>query len=351
MNEFKQLRHEIAIETETEKERMASDEATADDPLEDEVLEQTIDDDGAITVNTTATKNKSNHHPRCGGHCCFRREYEQLRSLDRSDVEPLFSDHALELGIEFARQKTIEASVHVAKPIPRHGGCMQAMRIWRRAILSYCDFGNIVDLASLVLIWYWLVRVLLLQAESGLTSQIAALTTALMWPRTIQFLSAWDIMAPYVRMAVAVTVDMSTFMLMLLILILGNAFTCMLLYPPNLKALAAESNFNASNVTSVAHFDTQLAEDKFGNLWKSIMSSIDMLFDLWDVEEAKHLAYSPSFAEVHHILYAIFVPLIMLNLVIALMGGTYERIENAKKVRLACYMQCDICDLSTCVVG
>lgn len=222
--------------------------------------------------------------------------------------------------------------------------------LWR-GLVAYLSIGNVVDNISLALICCWVIRILS-GAESGFTSQIAAITSALLWPRTIQFLAGWDKTAPYVRMSVAVTSDMKTFMGMLFVLVFGNAFVSMLLYPPNLVSQHPNGTsthslhvdvFGSENSTLTWRLQAnqdKLAHERFGNMQRALMSSIDMLFSGWDIDEAKELAYSPALAELHYLSYVIFVPLIMLNLVIALMGGSYERIENSSKVRVTSHPSC-----------
>ena len=182
--------------------------------------------------------------------------------------------------------------------------------LWH-GLVAYLSIGNLVDNISLALICCWVTRVLS-GAESGFTSQIAAITSALLWPRSIQFLAGWDKTAPYVRMSVAVTSDMKTFMGMLCVLMLGNAFVSMLLYPPNLVITYPNGTsahnlqfdvFGSENSTLTWRLQADqdnLAHERFGNTQRALMSSIDMVLGSgWDITEAKELAYSPALAELH----------------------------------------------------
>eukprot|EP01049_Picozoa_sp_SAG25_P006999 SAG25_NODE_552_length_6985_cov_2.281295_2_plen_112_part_00 len=69
------------------------------------------------------------------------------------------------------------------------------------------------------------------KADSASTSQVAAAGTLLLWLRVIQYLNGFTATAAYVRMTMSVISDMRVFLLMMAILVVGNACVLVLLYP------------------------------------------------------------------------------------------------------------------------
>ena len=92
------------------------------------------------------------------------------------------------------------------------------------------DAFNIIDSISLVLVAVTTVRILG-KADSASTSQVAAAGTLLLWLRVIQYLNGFTATAAYVRMTISVISDMGVFLLMMAILVVGNACVLVLLYP------------------------------------------------------------------------------------------------------------------------
>ena len=86
------------------------------------------------------------------------------------------------------------------------------------------------------------------KADSASTSQLAAAGTLLLWLRVIQYLNGFTATAAYVRMTLSVISDMGVFLLMMAILVVGNACVLVLLYP---LALTSADN-------------EQQLQDKFG---------------------------------------------------------------------------------------
>ena len=89
---------------------------------------------------------------------------------------------------------------------------------------------NVIDITSLVLVAITTAR-MLRQADSTTTSQVAAAGTLLLWLRVIQYLNGFLATAAYVRMTLSVMADMKVFLLIMAILVVGNACVLMLLYP------------------------------------------------------------------------------------------------------------------------
>ena len=85
------------------------------------------------------------------------------------------------------------------------------------------DGWNVVDLVSLLVICVTTWR-LVTHADTGGTTQVAAVGTSLLWIRVIQYLNGLDATAAYVRMTLSVMRDMKSFVLILAILVVGNSF-------------------------------------------------------------------------------------------------------------------------------
>ena len=101
------------------------------------------------------------------------------------------------------------------------------------------DAFNIIDSISLVLVAVTTVRILG-KADSASTSQVAAAGTLLLWLRVIQYLNGFTATAAYVRMTLSVISDMGVFLLMMAILVVGNACVLVLLYPLALTSAGNE---------------------------------------------------------------------------------------------------------------
>jgi hypothetical protein len=171
--------------------------------------------------------------------------------------------------------------------VPCHGS--QRYLIGGRQYL-FGDLFNFVDVSSLVLVAITVARTLG-QADSTSTSQVAAAGTLLLWLRVIQYLNGFEATAAYVRMTLEVMADMKVFLLIMAILVAGNACVLVLLYT-----------------------DESL-QDKFGNFGTAVFSATLMLFSGWDTDQLNK-ALSPTLATGHYIFYVIFVPLVMLNLLV-----------------------------------
>ena len=72
-------------------------------------------------------------------------------------------------------------------------------------------------------------------------------------------------------------------------------------------------------------------KEEVGDGFSSLFTSFNMMFMAGlDVELLDH-AYAPLLAKALYVYYVVLVPLIMLNLLIALMGGAHSRIENSEE--------------------
>ena len=112
-------------------------------------------------------------------------------------------------------------------------------------------------------------------------------------------------------MTLAVSHDMVTFLIMLLILVTGNIFTMQLIYPS-----AVQADLDLSKA------DRQSITDHFDGWGHAMFGSLDMLFSSNFDKELLDKAYSPGLAYCYYCWFVVLVPLIMLNLLIALMGGS-----------------------------
>ena len=99
-------------------------------------------------------------------------------------------------------------------------------------------------------------------------------------------------------MTLAVSQDMGTFLLMLLILVAGNIFTMQLIYP---SVLQADLNLTESDRNSIA--------DHFDGWGHAIFGSLDMLFSSNFDKELLDKAYSPILAYCYYCWFVVLVPL------------------------------------------
>ena len=176
---------------------------------------------------------------------------------------------------------------------------------------------NQLDVCYLSLMWIWLARATI-HASSAESAQIAAVATATLWLRAVGYMNGIEALAAYVRMTVAIISDMKAFMLILLLLVTGNAFVLQLLYPTGCDPTMVNGLSNASQVYLQQHMSAQLSG--------SLFTSISMLYFGGDVAVLQ-MAFSPALATVHYVYYSILTPLIVLNLLIALMGGSVDRVN------------------------
>ena len=199
---------------------------------------------------------------------------------------------------------------------------MYNLKRYAHALSAHFDSGwNWIDAANLVLIWLVIVRHRL-GADIGLTAQLMAAGTSLLWLRVIQYLNGFEVTASYVRMTFAIMSDMKSFMLILVILVVGNAFVLLFLYPEDL--LQGQGNGTGIWMAQLDDYQAAEVKDRFGGFVPALFTSIIMFFQETDLQLVQD-AYSPHIATFHYIYYVVFLPLILLNLLIALMGGACQR--------------------------
>ena len=134
---------------------------------------------------------------------------------------------------------------------------------------------NIIDLVSLLLIVATVSR-LVLHSATATNTELTAIGTALLSLRVLHYLNGLEATAAYVRMTIAIITDTKAFMLILAILVVGNAFVIMLLYPQKLAADSAAAG--SSNGWHLGSTEAQTIEDQFGNVQAALFTSINMLF-------------------------------------------------------------------------
>lgn len=148
-------------------------------------------------------------------------------------------------------------------------------------------------------------------SQRGVTTELAAWATTLLWLRVIQYLAGFERTAPCkysllsctqrgalplnartlradVQMTLAVTGDMASFLLMLLILVAGNVFTMQLLYPQSLQ-----------DDMSLSETDRSTIDEKFKGWGHAIFNSMEMLFAGSFDKSLLDKAYSSSSAYVY----------------------------------------------------
>ena len=180
---------------------------------------------------------------------------------------------------------------------------------------SHFDSGwNWIDGANLVLIWLVIARHRL-GSDIGVTAQFMAAGTTLLWLRVIQYLNGFEVTASYVRMTFAIMSDMKSFMLILVILVVGNAFVLLFLYPDDL--LQGQGNVTGWQLGAA---EAAEVDRRFGGFMSAFFTSMIMFFQETELQLVED-AYSPDVATWHYMYYVVFLPLILLNLLIALMGG------------------------------
>eukprot|EP01047_Picozoa_sp_COSAG01_P009058 COSAG01_NODE_367_length_18064_cov_23.990315_2_plen_1367_part_00 len=193
------------------------------------------------------------------------------------------------------------------------------------------EIWNGLDLATLTFNILLAVRILT-RCDAVITCQLAVVNTTLLWLRLVQLLSGFDSTAVYVGMFTSVFSEMLSFLLMIGIFIVSNGFALDLLYPNHLHGgTTAEEAELAGWTTSISN---AAAVDKLsGTVWRALFASFDMALGEFD-RGLLDDAFSPLLAYAVFIFYIVMVNIVMLNLLIALMGGSYERVaETGRLVR------------------
>ena len=115
----------------------------------------------------------------------------------------------------------------------------------------------------------------------------------------------------------AITNDMSSFLVMIGIFVVSNGFVLALLFPTHV----IDGNDINQTTWNITHAAT--VSDAVGTLPRAMFSSFDMMMGNYD-KTLLDDAYSPLLAYVAFFEYMTIVNIVMLNLLIALMGGSCE---------------------------
>jgi len=198
---------------------------------------------------------------------------------------------------------------------------------------AHFDNGwNWLDIGNLVIMWLVIVRHRSC-ADIGLTAQFMAAGTSLLWLRVVNYLNGFEVTASYVRMTFAIMSDMRSFMLILAIIVVGNAFVLLFLYPEDV--LSRYGNDTDSELGWELDGDeAATVEHRFGGYSRALFTSMIMFFDVTELQLVQD-AYSPSVATWHYLYYVVLLPLILLNLLIALMGGESQLHVDSSSIVLA----------------
>ena len=192
------------------------------------------------------------------------------------------------------------------------------------------DMWNCIDVITLFIVCFAVFNMLVGSRERR--PEIIELTiigTMLLWLRMLDYLSGTEVTSAYVRMTYEIIGDLKTFMVMLAIFVIGNAYVLQYLYPvrvvepwdPTQQSADAEEFWKRIPSTE----ERLSIENKYGSFSKALFTSMQMMF-LGEYEDALiKLSFRPNLAHYNYIYAVILVPVIMLNLLIALMGGSYER--------------------------
>eukprot|EP01049_Picozoa_sp_SAG25_P008092 SAG25_NODE_705_length_5845_cov_2.226940_4_plen_110_part_00 len=90
----------------------------------------------------------------------------------------------------------------------------------------------------------------------------------------------------------------------------------------------------------VSDADVKKMNDEIGSGWEALFTSFNMMFMSGLDIDLLEKAYAPTVAKVSYVYYVVVVPLIMLNLLIALMGGEHDRVKGDQEWEgLRCALQ------------
>ena len=156
-----------------------------------------------------------------------------------------------------------------------------------------------------------------------LITQLSAVNTTLLWLRAVQMLSGFDSTAKYVSMFFAIMHDMRSFLLMIMIFIVGNGFVMTLLFPTRLAGSQDVDKWMPDDSHGV-----RLAAD---TLPRAMFSSFNMMMGGFDAE-LLNSAYSPAIAWITYFYYILMVNIVMVRSYAY--NTSYTQIDYAPSDRL-----------------
>eukprot|EP01047_Picozoa_sp_COSAG01_P043586 COSAG01_NODE_3880_length_5592_cov_25.973603_3_plen_667_part_00 len=198
------------------------------------------------------------------------------------------------------------------------------------AWLQRLTLWDIVDAVSLPLVALTAFHILG-DTDRATVTQVAGVTTLLLWFRMIHYLSGMHFTSKYVEIFLEMIKAIVVFMLFLVLFIVGNALSLQLFYP------------NAPDETDVGEFreDTDLGEwwrgmtaadqadlsENFGSLGSSLFTSYSIMLQAFDTTLFR-LAYRPRIVKLCYLVYATLSHVAMLNMLIASMSAKYAEIDR-----------------------
>jgi hypothetical protein len=121
---------------------------------------------------------------------------------------------------------------------------------------------------------------------------------------------------------------MQPFLVIIGLLVVGNAFVLILLYPQ--QEQSGSDWGDGPDFLLIPPGWLQASDVVFVRTTEALFTSLNMMFFGAEPEQLAE-ASSPTLAAWHYIYYVSLTPLIMMNLLIALMGGSYERVNETMK--------------------
>jgi hypothetical protein len=196
--------------------------------------------------------------------------------------------------------------------------------LWR---LTLWDIVDAVSLPLVVLTAFQILG----DTDRASVTQVAGVTTLLLWFRMIHYLSGMHFTSKYVEIFIEMISAIVVFMLFLVLFIVGNALSLQLFYP------------NAPDETDVGEVreDTDLGEwwrgqtaadradvsENFGSLGSSLFTSYSIMLQAFDTTLFR-LAYRPRIVKLCVLVYATLSHVAMLNMLIASMSAKYAEIDR-----------------------
>ena len=230
------------------------------------------------------------------------------------------------LEVEEGKEQKEEQSVQSARDSSFH----RRLKRYAVGVHDYVyDVWNLLDVSSLALIIATqLLLVFHMHVDATTTTQLAAVGTSVLWLRVIQYLNGWEATAAYVRMTLSIISDMQPFLVIIGLLVVGNAFVLILLYPQ--QEQSGSDWGDGPDFLLIPPGWLQASDVVFVRTTEALFTSLNMMFFGAEPEQLAE-ASSPTLAAWHYIYYVSLTPLIMMNLLIALMGGSYERVNETIK--------------------
>lgn len=174
-------------------------------------------------------------------------------------------------------------------------------------------------------LWMWQALVMVVLVELMIilhllrrpsTVVAASLLVLVVWSRLLFYMRAHSATGALVRMLIEILKDMRHFVVILLVILMGFSTAMHVLLNPRSGGRSADNNDEA--LVSHANPLRSLVQ-----MWNGVMGSFE--FAIYDSSQFSWLAW------LLYIVFTFIVIIVMLNLLIALMGDSYERVNNQKE--------------------